>query len=242
MIMQARDVMMRHLICTQPEASISQAARLMLQNHVSGLPVVDIGGNLVGVITEGDFLRRAETGTDRRRPRWLEFLIGPGKLASEYTASHGCKVAEVMSDEVFTATEDTPLDEIVLLMEHRRIKRLPVLRGRKLVGIVTRANLMRAVVGLMSAAPEVANDDASIRKRLNDEIASHQWAPIALINPIVKDGVVMLWGTIFDERQREALKVAAENIPGVKAVHDHLVWIEPVSGMSLGETGDVAAA
>jgi CBS domain-containing protein len=240
--MQARDVMMHHLICTRPEASISQAARLMLQNHISGLPVADAGGNLVGIVTEGDFLRRAEIGTDRRRPRWLEFLIGPGKLASEYTVSHGRKVAEVMSDEVRTITEDTPLDEIVRLMERHRIKRLPVLRGSKLVGIVTRSNLMRAVVSLMQVAPEAARDDVSIRAQLNEVMTNHQWAPVALVNAIVQDGVVDLWGTITDEREREALKVAAENIPGVNAVHDHLIWIEPVSGMFLGETGDVAAA
>jgi len=240
--MQARDVMVSRLICTHPESSILQAARQMLQNHISGLPVVDAGGNLVGIVTEGDFLRRAETGTERHRPRWLEFLIGPGKLASEYTLSHGCKVAEVMTDEVHTVTEDTPLDEIVRLMERHRIRRLPVLHGGKLVGIVSRANLMRAVVSLMHVASEVAKDDASIRKQLNEEITKHQWVPVPFLNAIVQHGVVDLWGTILDERQREALKVAAENIPGVKAVHDHMVWVEPVSGMAMDAKGAVAAA
>lgn len=218
-----------------------QAARLMLRNHISGLPVVDAAGNLVGIVTEGDFLRRAETGTERRRPRWFEFLIGPGKLAIEYTQSHGRKVAEIMTDELHTVTENTPLDEIVRLMERHRIKRLPVLRGSKLVGIVTRSNLMRAVVSLMNVAPEGAKDDVSIRAQLNEIMTNHQWAPVALINPIVQGGVVELWGTILDERQRAALKVAAENIPGVKAVHDHLVWVEPMSGMIMDETGDAAA-
>ncbi len=239
--MQAQDVMMPRLICTHPEDSILQAARLMLQNHISGLPVVDAGGNLVGIITEGDFLRRAETGTERRRPRWFEFLIGPGKLAGEYTLSHGRKVAEVMTDQLHTVMEDTPLDEIVRLMERHRIKRLPVLRGSKLVGIVTRSNLMRAVVSLMHDAPETAKDDVSIRARLNEVMQSHQWAPVALINAIVQEGVVDLWGTILDERQRQALKVVAENIPGVKAVHDHLVWVEPTSGVIIDEKGYVAA-
>lgn len=240
--MQARDVMMSRLICTHPEDSILQAAHLMLQNHISGLPVVDAGGDLVGIVTEGDFLRRAETGTERHRPRWFEFLIGPGKLAGEYTLSHGRKVAEVMTDELHTVTEDTPLDEIVRLMERHRIKRLPVLRGGRLVGIVTRSNLMRAVVSLAHAAPDVATDDASIRAQLNEVMTNHQWAPVALINAIVQNGVVELWGTILDERQRKALKVAAENIPGVKTVHDHLIWIEPESGMSMGSAEDAAAA
>jgi len=239
--MQARDVMMPRLICTHPEDSILQAAHLMLKNHISGLPVVDRKGTLVGIVTEGDFLRRAEIGTERRRPRWFEFLIGPGKLAGEYTLSHGRKVAEVMTDELHTVTEDAPLDEIVRLMERHRIKRLPVLRGSKLVGIVTRSNLMRAVVSLMHTAPETVKDDASIRAQLNEVMTTHQWAPVALVNAIVQDGVVDLWGTILEERQRQALKVAAENIPGVKAVHDHLVWVEPVSGMSMDAPGDVAA-
>jgi osmotically-inducible protein OsmY len=114
------------------------------------------------------------------------------------------------------------------------------LRDTKLVGIVTRSNLMRAVVSLMHVAPEVAKNDVSIRAKLNEIMTNHQWAPVALVNVIVQDGVVDLWGTILDERQREALKVAAENIPGVKAVHDHLVWIEPMSGTYM-DAGDVAA-
>ena len=239
--MRARDVMMPHLICTHPEDSILEAAHLMLQNHISGLPVVDAKGNLVGIVSEGDFLRRAEIGTERHRPLWFEFLLGPGRLAGEYALSHGRKVAEVMSDELHTVTEDTPLDEIVRLIERHRIKRVPVLRGSKLVGIVTRSNLMRAVVSLMHAAPGAATDDANISAQLNEVMTNNQWSPVALVNAIVQDGVVDLWGTILDERQRQALKVAAENIPGVKAVHDHLAWVEPVSGMSMDSPGDIAA-
>lgn len=239
--MQARDVMTHRVIFTRPDASILEAARLMLQNKISGLPVVDAGGNLVGVVTEGDFLRRAETRTELKRPRWLEFLFGPGKLASEYAHTHGRKVAEVMTIGLHTVTEDTPLDEIVGLMERRRVKRLPVLRGRKLVGIVSRANLMHAVVSLARALPPAAKDDAAIRELLRVELDKQQWAPVALINPVVRDGVVELWGTILDDRQRGALKVAAANIPGVKAVHDHLVWVEPMSGMAVDEKGVIAA-
>jgi CBS domain-containing protein len=148
----------------------------------------------------------------------------------------------VMSDNLHTITEKTPLDEIVRLMERNRIKRLPVCRGSRLVGIVIRANLMRAVVSLIHDVPEVTKADAGIREQLNEEIKKHSWAPLTLINPIVLHGVVDLWGTILDERERGAIKVAAENTPGVTAVHDHLTWVEPVSGMYLGETGDVAAA
>jgi CBS domain-containing protein len=231
--MQAKDVMTRNVISVEPDSTVLQAARLMLLHHISGLPVIDQAGKLVGVLSEGDFLRRQETRTEKRRSRWLEFLMGPGRIAAEYTHSHGSKVSEVMTDEVQTVGEDTPLEDIVELMERHRIKRVPVLRANKVVGIVTRSNLMHAMVSIARTVPAVAKDDASIRERLLAEMQKEQWAPAAMTNVVVRDGVVELWGVIVDERQRTALKVAAENIPGVKAVKDHLVWIEPMSGMAI---------
>ena len=229
--MKARDVMTRDVVSIGPDATVLQAARLMLQHHISGLPVVDQKGELVGILSEGDFLRRRETATERRRSRWLEFLMGPGKIASEYTHSHGQKVSEVMTDEVQTVDEDADLETVVELMERRRIKRVPVTRGGKMTGIVTRSNLMHAMVSMARGEPAAPKGDAEIRERLLGEIKTQEWAPAAMVNVVVRDGVVELWGAIIDDRQREALKVAAENIPGVKAVKDHLVWIEPTSGM-----------
>lgn len=229
--MKARDVMTSTVISVQPNATILQAARQMLQHHISGLPVIDHDGGLVGILSEGDFLRRQETSTERRRSRWLEFLMGPGRLAVEYSHSHGSKVTEVMTTDVHTVTEDTNLEEIVELMERRRIKRVPVIRGKKVVGMVTRSNLMHAMVSLARAEPKSAKNDAAIREALLAEMQKESWAPAAMVNVVVRDGVVELWGVIIDERQREALKVAAENIPGVRAVKDHMVWVEPTSGM-----------
>lgn len=229
--MQAEDVMTRHVITVDPDATVLQAARLMLQHQISGLPVVDKDGKLVGVLSEGDFLRRRETKTEHKRSRWLEFLMGPGKMAAEYTHSHGNKVSEVMSTDVQSVTELTPLEDIVELMERRRIKRVPVVCGEQLVGIITRSNLMRAMVALARSAPPMSKDDAAIRERLLKEMQKETWAPVAMVDVQVKDGVVELWGSIMDERQREALKVAAENIPGVKEVKDYLSWIEPMSGL-----------
>ena len=229
--MKAKDVMTRHVVSIAPDATVLQAARLMLQHHISGLPVVDASGALVGIISEGDFLRRRETATERRRSRWLEFLMGPGKIASEYTHSHGAKVAEVMSDDVQTVEEGTPLAEVVELMERHRIKRVPVTRGKKMTGIVTRSNLMQAMVSMARSEQAAPKGDAEIRERLLAEIQKEQWAPAAMINVVVHKGVVELWGAVVDDRRREALKVAAENTPGVTGVKDHLVWIEPTSGM-----------
>jgi predicted transcriptional regulator len=213
----------------------------MLQHHISGLPVIDHDGGLVGILSEGDFLRRQETSTERRRSRWLEFLMGPGRLAVEYSHSHGSKVAEVMTTDVHTVTEDTRLEDIVDLMERRRIKRVPVMRGKKVVGMVTRSNLMHAMVSLARAEPKPAKGDAAIRETLLAEMQKESWAPAAMVNVVVRDGVVELWGVIIDERQREALKIAAENIPGVRAVKDHMVWVEPTSGMVIEPRGEAAA-
>lgn len=229
--MKAADVMTRNVVSVKPDATVLQAARLMLQHHISGLPVVDDDGKLVGILSEGDFLRRRETATERRRSRWLEFLMGPGKIASEYTHSHGNKVAEVMTQDVQTVSEDASLEAIVELMERRRIKRVPVMRGNTIVGIVTRSNLMHAMVSLARVMPKEAQGDATIREQLLAELERQQWAPIATTNVVVHNGVVELWGVVVDERQREALKVAAANTPGVKAVKDHMVWVEPTSGM-----------
>lgn len=237
-LMKAGDIMTRNVVSVDPDATVLQAVRLMLQHRISGLPVVDKAGNLVGIVTEGDFLRRAETATERKRPRWLEFIMGPGRLADEYVKSHARKVSEVMTPEPQTIGEDTPLEEVVQLMEKHRIKRLPVVRGKQLVGIISRANLLHALASLAPSAPAPAASDGAIRDRLLAELNSQKWAPIGALNVVVQNGVVELWGTITDERERQALIVAAENIPGVKAVRDHLAWVEPTSGMVLYPPGE----
>jgi CBS domain-containing protein len=228
--MKAQDVMTSGVISVPSNASVMRAVHLMLQNKISGLTVVDDKGSLVGMVTEGDFLRRGELGTQRHRPRWLEFLVGPGRLAEEYVHACGRKVDQIMTPDPYTVSVDTPVDEIVRLMEKYRIKRLPVVKDGKPVGVVSRANLLTA---LASAGREVtgpAPDDVAIREQILAECAKQPWAPE--INVIAKNGVVELKGAITDERERQALIVAAENVSGVKAVHDHLVWVDAMSGMA----------
>jgi CBS domain-containing protein len=229
--MKAHDVMTWGAITVEADESVTRAVRLMLQNKISGLPVVDDKGQPVGIVTEGDFLRRGELGTQRQRPRWLEFLLGPGRLAAEYVQAAGQKVAQVMTPEVKTITPETPLEEVVRLMEHHRVKRLPVVQDGKLVGIVSRADLLHALGSVARDLKSAAGDDATIREQIIAECAKQRWAPH--INVVVRDGVVGLWGVITDDRARDAFIVAAENVPGVKDVHDHLAWIEPMSGMVL---------
>ena len=243
--MKAAEVMSLGVATVRPDAAVSEAARIMLQFGVSGLPVIDSAGHLVGIVTEGDFLRRTETGTERKRSRWLEFLLGPGRMAEEYVRSHGRKVQEIMTPEVVTVSEDTPLQEVVDLMETRRIKRVPVVSkvdGHKVVGIISRANLVQALARLAEETPSSNPDDEAMRKRILAELDGQSWSPGSLINVIVHNGVAELWGTIFDERAREALRVAAENVRGIKTVKDHLVWVEPVSGMVIESPEDAGGS
>jgi len=228
--MNASDVMTRNVLSVRPEATIAEAIRLMLDNRISGLPVLDETGRLVGILTEGDLLRRGETGTERHRPRWLEILMGPGRLAEEYVRTHGRRIAEVMTRDPVGVSPDTPLEEIVALMERHRIKRVPVLDGDVPVGILSRADLLRGLAGVLAEAPAAAASDEEIHERILAELARAAWVPRDGVAITVKNGVVDLNGVILDEKERVALRVAAENVPGVRAVQDHLVWVEPVSG------------
>ena len=231
--MKARDVMIRSVVSVSPNETIARAIRLMLQNRISGLPVIDTFGRLVGMVTEGDFLRRAETATARQRPRWLEFFVGPGRMADEYVHTHGRKISDVMTADPISVQEDTALDEVVTLMEKRQIKRVPVVRGDQVVGIVSRANLLHALAGLSARALPANVSDRTIREQLLAELGKEKWAPLSALDVTVRDGIVELWGAIMDERERKALIIAAENIAGVKGVKDHVVWIDAMSGIAL---------
>jgi len=230
--MRAHQIMTRPVITVTPSTSIIDAANLMLKRHVSGLPVVDASGKLVGIVSEGDFIRRAEIGTGHKRGRWLRFILGPGKSASDFVQEHGRKISDVMTKSPLTIVEDTSLAEIVALMEKNNVKRLPVMRGDGLVGIVSRANLLQAVASLAREVPDPTADDDHIRDRVINKLEKNDWCPFGL-SVIVKDGIVHLSGVITEEQSRQAAMVAAENIPGVRAVRDQLCWVDTVSGMYL---------
>jgi CBS domain-containing protein len=225
MAMNVADVMTRGVISLAPDDSMRKAAQLMLRYDMSGIPVVD-RGKLVGIVTEGDFLRRTETGTERQRRRWIEILVGPGRLAEEYAHAHGRTIDEVMTREVVTVAEDTSLEEAVRLMELHHVKRLPVVKGDAVVGIITRANLVRAFIMALPKIPASPVSDAAIREKLVAELDKQPWAPRGSFDAVVENGVVDLQGIIRDERQCVALRIAAENIPGVKQVRDHLLELD----------------
>ena len=235
--MRADQIMTQNVITIRPEGTIADAAKMMLQHHISGLPVVDEAGELRGIISQGDFLRRVEIGTQKRRGRWLRILVGPGKAASEYVHERGRKVSEIMTTTLRTVSRDASLGEIVELMEKNNIKRVPVVDEDRLVGIVTRSNLMQAVSVIADTVPGPTGNDDQIRDKIFKAFEENDWATVGL-GIIVKYGIVHLSGVITDERSRQASIVAAENVQGVKRVHDHLCWVGPMSGMYLNSSED----
>lgn len=242
--MKAKDIMVdgANLVTVTPEDSIFTAIRLMLSKRISGLPVVEGGDALapriVGIVSEGDFLRRRETQTLRRRARWLEFLTGPGKLAEEYARAASRKIADVMTAPVMTVGENAPISDVVQLMEQRGIRRVPVVRGDILVGIITRANILRALVQEAGRPLPLPADDAAIKERVQEEFRRQPWMSATMIDVGVKDGVVRLSGAIIDARERNAMIVAAQTVPGVKLVEDDIVFVEPLSGMVIPSPED----
>src|SRR5579884_2243550 len=184
--MKAADVMTRPVLTVTPDGTIAEAARLMLERHVSGLPVLDGDGKIVGMLTEGDLLRRAETGTERHRPRWLELIIGPGRLARDYVDTHARRIAEVMTGDVITVTPQTELPDLVQLMENSHIKRVPVVDCGRLVGIVSRADLVHAMLGILTDSTSGASSgDDEIRNRILGEISVQPWGPRANVYVIL---------------------------------------------------------
>jgi CBS domain-containing protein len=228
--MNVSNVMTRRVISVSPDMTILTAIRLMLKHHISGLPVIDGKDKLVGIVTESDFLHRSETGTERRRSRWLDAFFGPADAANDYVRSHGLKVENVMNFKPVTVTEKASLEEVVHLMETRKVKRLPVVRRGKLVGIVSRADLLLALASIHRSAQPSSGDDTAIRDRITAAIAEQDWAAGTSVEVTVRNGVVFLWGTISDVAQCRAIEVLVEATPGVKKVQDHLLWEgEPVS-------------
>jgi CBS domain-containing protein len=225
--MRAMDVMTTAVVTVSPDSTVQDLAKLMSERGISGVPVVE-NGRLVGVVSEGDLLHRAETGTERRtaRRRWRWF--DPGlEEARDYIKAHGQTVRRIMTREVISVDETADLAEVATLMETRRIKRVPVLRDGMLVGILSRANLVRAVAAIgREPATGAVGGDREIRAKLLAEVNGREWARVWPEEIVVQDGVVHLWTS--DARpaaERDALRVAAENVAGVRRVEEHVVPI-----------------
>jgi len=232
--------MTRKVLAVSPDETVEHAANLMLRHGISGLFVVDATGTLVGVVTEGDLLRRDELGTERHRPWWLRVLVSPGKQALDFTRAHGRKVSDIMTPEVICVTTETPLEDVVETMEKQRIKRVAVTEGGHMVGVVARSDLLRALLTheREKQPPKAQDDDRTIRTNILADLESASWAPLTTLNVTVASGVVDIWGTITNPDERRAICVMAENVPGVKTVHDHLVFVEPYTGTVIESPDD----
>lgn len=229
--MNASDVMTVRVVTIAPDATVQQAAKLMLEREVSALPVVDSSNRLIGIISEGDLVRRAETGTERQASWWLSFISGADQLAHNFVKAHGTKVSDVMTKEVIVAKPDTPLSEVAGLLEDHRIKRVPVVEEDLVIGVVSRANLLQALASAKPRAGAAPASDSELRDTIIDKLTAQPWSHPSMLNPIVTGGVVDLWGMVLSPTERKAVRVLVEETPGVRGVNDHLAVRQIPSGI-----------
>jgi CBS domain-containing protein len=242
--MKVLDLMTYKTVIVKADDSVLAAIRLMLDNNISGLPVVDDQNKLVGMVTEGDLLRRADLATEKPRSWWHVLLASPGKLAAEYADTHAHRVRDAMTFPVHTIDFDAPIVVAVDMMEKFNVKRLPVVRGTTLIGILSRRDLVKAAYWLVAEPFEAARPQVSdqiIASKVTEELNRQSWTSGKSIEARVHDGVVELCGAIFDERARSALRILVEGVPGVVAIQDHLVYIEPNTGFVIAPTASPAA-
>ncbi len=220
--MKAADIMSRNVATVAPEMSITEIAKILLGRHISAAPVVDDTGSVVGIVSEGDLIRRQEIDTEKHPSWWLQLLASPEDQAHDYVKSHGLKASDVMSGNVVTVGPDTPIDEVATLLERYRIKRVPVIEGGKLAGIVSRADLIRGLAAHPATLPSPSTADATLRDAVVAVIRNETGVRAEFINVIVTGGTVHLWGGTNSDDERKAVRVAAEGVAGPDRVVDHL--------------------
>jgi CBS domain-containing protein len=226
--MKASDIMVSNVITVGPDACVQDVADLLLRHRISAVPVVDVKGEILGIVSEGDLINRPESETVHRKSWWLEALASNEVLAGEYVKSHSRSVTDVMTRNVITASPDTPVAAVAALLERNRIKRVPIVKGGKIVGIVSRANLLQGLASMKSKSPQAQPDDSAIRETVMAKLQNERWTKPALISVTVQDGNVELWGIVESPAEQKALHVLAEVTPGVRAVNDNLM-IQPRS-------------
>ena len=224
--------MVTNVITVGPDSSVREIANILLKHRISALPVVDKYGKLIGIISEGDLARRAELETDYRRSWWLEMFTRKSskELAIEYVKSHARKVKDLMTRDVVTAKPTTPLRDVAALLERHHIKRVPILSSGKVVGIISRANLIQALASLRKEIEPKTVADSMIRKKVMARFRSERWSKHAVLNATVQDGIVKLWGIVDSEIEKEAARVTAESITGVRAIENNVLVLPAGNG------------
>jgi CBS domain-containing protein len=217
--MQAQDVMTTKVVAVAPDTPITEIAKLLLERQISAVPVVSDDRQLLGIVSEGD-LTHGLGQEGAKRSWWLDLLASPQTRAEAYLKGQGRLAWDVMTRSVISVTPDTPLPEIARLLEARRIKRVPVLRDGELVGIVSRADLLRGFA--LQPSPDASADDRALRERLTAEFERSGLTSRSYINIVVRDGAVHLWGIVPAREEAKAMQLAAEQVPGVASVESHL--------------------
>jgi CBS domain-containing protein len=230
--MKAKDIMTTNVVTVAPDTDVQSIARRLLGRGISAVPVVDESGRIVGIVSEGDLMRRPESATERHPSWWLGFITTPDEQARSYTKSHGRKAKDVMTRKVVTVSEDASLDEIATLLERNRIKRVPVVRDGKIVGIVSRANMLHGLAA-GAGSPLASANDAQIRENLTRAL-EETGIRTQYINVVVSDGVAHLWGMVETDAQKEAAHVAAESTGGVQRVEDNISIMPQMVRATLG--------
>jgi CBS domain-containing protein len=243
----AADIMVRDVVTIGPDESVARAAALMTANDVSALPVISTDGRLVGIISEADLLRREEIGTAINRPSWVETITPATTLAADFVKSHGKRVADLMSKDVISVGEASSLNEVAAILERNRIKRVPVVRGDQLVGIVSRGNLIQALASAVVTTGSTSDKSRSIREEVLARLKEQSWTDFASQNVIVKGSEVHLWGLVHSEDERKALIALAEGVPGVTKVVDETMQLvlsapDTVDGSDQDRDAQVAVA
>lgn len=220
--MRAQDIMTSKVLTVKPDTTVGEIAALMARERISGVPVVDQDGRMIGIVSETDLLHRTETGTERKRKWWISLFLDTDMRARDFIKGHGHTAADVMSRFVISVRDDAGLAEVADMLDTNNLKRVPVLKAGQLVGMITRGDLVRALANAETTRSPAVGDSAKLQKLLNERIEQQSWLNPSYLNVVVTDAAVELWGFVSSEDQRRALLILVRELAGERQVGDHL--------------------
>jgi CBS domain-containing protein len=228
--MEAQEVMTRDVVTVGPDATVGEIAALLVRHRISAVPVVSGDQQLIGIVSQTDLAHRSETGTEKRRKWWLEVFADPDVKAREYVKSHGLRARDIMTRFVVSVPQNESLGEVADVLDSHRIRQVPVVSKGRIVGMISRADIVRKLAETKAAASDARLDNGALQKAIWDQIKAQPWLRSALVNLSVQDGVVELWGAVDSSEQRQALRVLVEGVNGVRRVEDHVSLLPTVVG------------